>query len=279
MARTRYSNVILDGGGVIEGRRNRRFDPATLLGLFAAFGLVALAMAFGGSPKSFIDVPAILIVVGGTVGVTTISFSIGDVVRTQSLVAQTILRTVPDPARVARKMLALSELAHKRGELAIENAVNDEIGNPFGRRALQMVVDGEPTDEIEKVLKREIEEMSQRHFNGAGVLRKAAETAPAMGLIGTLIGLVQMLGNLNDPSAIGPNMAVALLTTFYGAVLSSMLFAPLASKLERNSGEEALTANVYMFAATSISRKENPRRLETLLNALLPPASRITNFA
>ena len=194
------------------------------------------------------------------------------------MIAKTVLRTVPDPAKTAEKMIELALVARQRGHLAIEDAVNDEIGNPFGRRALQMVVDGQPPEDIEKILKREIEEMTHRHYSGANVLRKAAETAPAMGLIGTLIGLVQMLGNLDDPASIGPNMAIALLTTFYGAVLSSMLFAPLASKLERNSERETLTARLYTYAAASIGRKENPRRLEALMNALLPPANRISKF-
>ena len=118
----------------------------------------------------------------------------------------------------------------------------------------------------------------QRHVKSTGVLRKAAEFAPAMGLIGTLIGLVQMLGNLQDPSTIGPAMAVALLTTFYGAVLANMVFMPLASKLERNSAEEMLIYNLYTMGATSIGRQENPRRLEMLLNSVLPPAKRVKYF-
>jgi len=278
MARTQFSDSYV-AGEVLEGRRSRRFDPATLLGLFAAFGLVALAMAIGGSPKSFLDAPAMLIVLGGTFGVTIISFSLEDVLRTHPIVAKTVLRTIPNPGKTARKMVEIAMMARQRGHLAIEDAVNTEIGNPFGRRALQMVVDGQTPEDIEKILKQEIEEMSYRHYNGADILRKAAETAPAMGLIGTLIGLVQMLGNLNDPSTIGPNMAIALLTTFYGAILGSMLFSPLASKLERNSEKEALNARIYMFAAASIGRQENPRRLEALVNALLPPANRISTFA
>lgn len=277
MARTRYSDSMPDD--VLDGHRRKHLDPATLLGMTAAFGLVALAMALGGSPKSFFDAPALLIVLGGTIGVTTIAFSLEDVIRTQSVVAKTIFRAVPDPEKTARKMIAYALVARQQGELAIETSINDEISNPLGRHALQMVVDGEKPEMIETVLTREIEEMSLRHYNGAGVLRKAAETAPAMGLIGTLIGLVQMLGNLEDPASIGPNMAIALLTTFYGAVLSSMFFAPLAAKLERNSERESLTANIYMYAAMSISRKENPRQLEALLNAVLPPANRFTNFA
>ena len=279
MARTRYSDSYLKGGETVDEGRRRRLDPATLLGLAAAFGLVALAMAIGGSPKSFFDAPALLIVLGGTLGVTTIAFSLEDVVRTQQVIARTVFHATPEPERIARKMMELATTAHQRGELAIENAVNVDIGSPFGRRALQMAVDGETPEIIERVLNREIEEMVLRHYNGAGVLRKAADTAPAMGLIGTLIGLVQMLGHLEDPASIGPNMAIALLTTFYGAVLSSMFFAPLAAKLERTSEGEAVTANLYMYAALSISRKENPRRLEAMLNALLPPAQRFTNFA
>lgn len=278
MARTQYSDSYLSGE-VLEGRRSKRFDPATLIGLFAAFGLVALAMGLGGSPKSFLDAPALLIVLGGTFGVTIVSYSLEDVIRTHPIVAKTILRNVPDPGKTAQKMIEIALVARQGGHLAIEEAVNNEIGNPFGRRALQMVVDGQTPEDIEKILKQEIEEMTYRHYNGAGILRKAAETAPAMGLIGTLIGLVQMLGNLDDPSTIGPNMAIALLTTFYGAILSSMLFAPLASKLERNSEKEALNARLYMFAAASIGRQENPRRLEALMNALLPPAHRIATFA
>jgi len=151
-------------------------------------------------------------------------------------------------------------------------------GEPFLGQALQLVVDGTPGDEIERILRRDIGAMAQRHLKSASILRKAAEVAPAMGLIGTLVGLVQMLGSLNDPGAIGPGMAVALLTTFYGAVLANMVFSPLASKLERNSEEELLLLNLYLTGAASIGRLENPRRLELLLNTLLPPAKRVRVF-
>ena len=120
--------------------------------------------------------------------------------------------------------------------------------------------------------------MVNRHSRSAGVLRRAAEVAPAMGLIGTLVGLVQLLGNLQQPESIGPAMALALLTTLYGAILANMVFVPLASKLERNSINEAMVLNVYAIGASSISRQENPRRLEMLINAILPPAKRVRYF-
>ncbi|MFD0387008.1 motility protein A [Tistrella bauzanensis] len=121
-----------------------------------------------------------------------------------------------------------------------------------------MVVDGIPVEDVERILKRDISQMAQRHMQSSQILKKSAEVAPAMGLIGTLVGLVQMLGNLEDPSTIGPAMAVALLTTFYGAVLANMVFNPLAGKLERNSMEEQMFKQIYLAGATSIGRQENP---------------------
>jgi chemotaxis protein MotA len=112
----------------------------------------------------------------------------------------------------------------------------------------------------------------------AAVLRRAAEVAPAMGLIATLVGLVQMLGSLNNPAAIGPGMAVALIATFYGAVLGNMILTPLAGKLETNAEQDGLIRTLYLIASVSIARQENPRRLEMLLNAVLPPGSRVTYF-
>jgi chemotaxis protein MotA len=138
-----------------------------------------------------------------------------------------------------------------------------------------MVVDGIKVEDVEDVIRRELGATLGRHRKSATVLRRAADIAPAMGLIGTLIGLVQMLGRLSDPGAIGPAMAVALLTTFYGAVLAHMILNPLASKLERNSAEESLIGQLNLVAAGSIGRQENPRRLEMLLNSLMPPAKRI----
>ncbi|MCK4938737.1 MAG: MotA/TolQ/ExbB proton channel family protein, partial [Rhodospirillaceae bacterium] len=135
-----------------------------------------------------------------------------------------------------------------------------------------------PGEEVEGILRKDMFSTVQRHISSASILRKAAEFAPAMGLIGTLIGLVQMLGNLDDPSTIGPSMAVALLTTFYGAVLANMVFSPMAAKLERNSAEEAMVNNIYVMGASSIGRQENPRRLEMMLNSVLPPSKRVQYF-
>jgi chemotaxis protein MotA len=280
MARTQASSALdaPNRSGVIS-RSKTRLDPATLLGLVGGFGLMIAAIVIGGSTRSFADLPAFLIVIGGTFGVTMISFSLGDVVRTPTIVLKALFHSIPDASTTALHMLRLAELARKRGILGLDQILETMRHEPFVHKAVTLAVDGAPVEEIRTILQREINEMTDRHMRGAGVLRKAAEVAPAMGLIGTLIGLVQMLGNLNDPSTIGPGLAVALLTTFYGAVLANMVFAPLASKLERNTASEVLIANVYMLAAESICRKDNPRRLELLLNAMLPPAHRIQYFS
>lgn len=278
MARVQASSAIGPEytRSIVQGRT--RFDIATVIGLVAAFGLVVAAIVLGGSPLAFFDAPSVLIVIGGTLGVTMICFSLGDLAKLPAVLVRTLFNSIPDASKTALHLLRLSEMARKRGILELDQILDEMNYEPFMEKSISLAVDGTPIEEIRAVLQSEIDHLAERHYRSAGVLRKAAEFAPAMGLIGTLIGLVQMLGNLSDPSAIGPGLAVALLTTFYGAVLSNMVFSPLAAKLERNTGEEILVANVCMLAAESICRKENPRRTEVLLNALLPPARRIRYF-
>ena len=145
-------------------------------------------------------------------------------------------------------------------------------------KSVRLLVAGVPANDLERILRNELQSITNRHLKSANILRKAGEISPAMGLIGTLIGLVQMLANLDDPSAIGPAMGLALLTTFYGAVLANMVFNPLAAKLERNSREEEMVNTIYMMGATSMARQENPRRLEMMINTVLPPSKRLKYF-
>lgn len=259
-------------------RTRLNLDPATLFGLVCGFGLLSAAIVLGGSPRSFINAPSILLVLGGTFSVVTVCYSLAEVINTFRVIGKTIVWSGRDPSEVAVSVIKTAEIARRQGVLALQNYLDKMSDEPFLQKGLSLVVDGAPTAEIEEVMHRDLQATLQRHAKGAGVLRKAAEYAPAMGLIGTLIGLVQMLGNLDDPSAIGPAMAVALLTTFYGAVLANMVLSPLAAKLERNSEDEALLNLVYLTAAVSMGRQENPRRLEMLLNSILPPAKRVHYF-
>ncbi|HAK63829.1 MAG: motility protein A [Pseudomonadota bacterium] len=253
-------------------------DLATIFGLSGGIVLVIAAIVLGGSALAFLDIPSMLIVFGGTMAVTMISFSIPELLNTPKMILQALFNSRDDVQIVAREVIAIAERARRQGEIDIERLMKSLVGKPMLSRGLAMMLDGVPPDELDRMLRQEVNAMVGRHSRSAGVLRRAAEVAPAMGLIGTLVGLVQLLGNLQQPDTIGPSMALALLTTLYGAVLSNMILAPLASKLERNSAIEALILNVYALGAASISRQENPRRLEMLINAILPPSKRVRYF-
>ena len=253
-------------------------DLASAFGLLVGFGLIIAAMFLGGSPSAFIDLPSILIVIGGTFCITMISYTVREFLTAQSLIFRVLFQRLPDASDAAYLVLQLAVKARKDGVLTLQKLARDTNVEPFLRRALTLVIDGTTGDEVERTMRREINSMNIRHARSAGVLRRAAEVSPAMGLIGTLIGLVQMLGRLDDPASIGPAMAVALLTTFYGAVLANMVYSPLANKLERNSFQETLVYEIYLTAAASIGRQENPRRLEMLLNTILSPSAQLSHF-
>lgn len=254
------------------------FDVATILGVTGAFGVIAAAMVLGGSAKSFVDLPAVLIVFGGTFLVTAASFTVEDLRRVSGIALRAVLYQIDSPSDAARRILFLSDRARRSGPLGLSGITRPLKPSRFLAQAVELVADGLATEEIDLILTRERGAMRERHRRCADILRRAGETAPAMGLIGTLVGLIQMLGNLDDPSTIGPSMAVALLTTFYGALLATLVFNPLASKLERTSDVEAAVNEIYAVGAVSISRQENPRRLELLLNTLISPDERVTFF-
>jgi len=253
-------------------------DMATVLGLAGALALIGVAIVLGGNWLAFVDVPSILMVVFGTFAITTVSFSFSEVMQAQPLMLRTLLSRGHSPNDAAAKVLQLAERARRRGLLAMQNELFGLKSEPFLLRGMTMLVDGMPIEEIERNLTFETHAMTQRHQRSTGILRRAAEVSPAMGLIGTLVGLVQMLGSLDQPEGIGPAMAVALLTTFYGAVLANVIFLPIASKLERNSAIELLINQIFILGALSIGRQENPRRLELVLNTILPASQRVKYF-
>ena len=258
--------------------RGGAIDFATFFGLFGAIGLIVAAILLEGSWTAFINVPAILLVVFGTFAVTAVSYSVGEVFQAQPIMLRTLFRTGQTPNDAAMRMLQLAERARRRGILQLQSELFGLRPEPFLHRSMTMLVDGIAIEEIERNLTFETHAMMQRHVRSTGILRRAAEVAPAMGLIGTLVGLVNMLGSLNDPESIGPAMAVALLTTLYGALLANVVFLPLASKLERNSATELLINQIYILGSTSIGRQENPRRLELVLNTILPASQRVRYF-
>lgn len=256
----------------------RGFDAALLLGLVFAFGLVAAALVIGGSVSSFYNTPALLIVLLGTFAVTMVSFTIREVLTAMGQIAGTLFPKSHDARPACERILHLASISRDHGVLALESALPRLDGEPFLRRAIALTVDGGDDIQVDRVLKQEIEAIADRRERLASVLRRAAEVAPAMGLIGTLVGLIQLLSNLDDPSQIGPAMAVALLTTFYGAVMAYMVFSPIAAKMDRNTAEEIMVCEIYLAGALSVCRQENPRLLETYLNTKLKPSERLDQF-
>ena len=256
----------------------KSIDFATIMGVIAAFLLVSTAVLLGGSPSTFFNLPALLIVLGGTAAITTICVSFTEMLRAIRVVSKTLLHSTRDAAEASIQVIQIAQLARKSGVLALQNIADQISKEPFLNKAVTMVIDGIPADHVERTLRLEIARTSERHRKSASILRRAAEFAPAMGLIGTLIGLVQMLGNLQDPTTIGPSMAVALLTTFYGAILANLVFIPLASKLDRNSVLEETVNEIYILGAVSVGQQEHPQRLEMTLNSLMPPSSRTEIF-
>lgn len=250
----------------------------TLFGIVIGFALIISAMIFGGSPTSFLDAPSILIVIGGTIAITVVSFSINDLTQIPRSLWRIMSYTPHDPTEAGVTMIQISEKARANGLIGLDKVSKTYSHEPFLHKALNLAIDGTEAQDMENILQKEIYYTSTLQSKSVDLLRRAAEVAPAMGLIGTLVGLVQMLGNLSDPSTIGPAMSVALLTTFYGAVLAHMLLIPLANKAERNSHNESTLNSLYMVGALSIGREENPRRLEMQLNSMLPQNNRINYY-
>jgi chemotaxis protein MotA len=256
----------------------KSIDLATILGVVVALGLVASAVILGGSPGTFINLPSILIVIGGTFAITTTCFSFREMIGAISVVGKTLFQSTRSVNEAALQVMQISQMARKSGVLALQGVTDQAQKEPFLLKAITMIVDGVPGDQAEQILRQEILSTAERHRKSASILRRAAEFSPAMGLIGTLIGLVQMLGNLQDVTSIGPSMAVALLTTFYGALLANLVFIPLATKLDRNSVLEEVVYEIYLVGAASIGRQEHPQRLEMMLNSLMSPSSRTQYF-
>lgn len=252
-------------------------DIGTLIGIVLAFGLMVWAILMGGPLSIFIDVPSLAIVVGGSLGVALINFPLADILGTIGIVKKTILIKEPDTNKLIAQMLDFSAKARKGGILSLQDQI-DSIEDKFLVKALQMAVDGQEPSELKAILTTEVDNLGARHSYGAEILNTLGAIGPAMGMIGTLIGLVQMLQNMSDPAAIGPAMAVALLTTFYGAVLANVLFIPMAGKLKARSKTEVLQKMVIIEGMESILSGENPRVMEQRLHTYLAPKKRTSVF-
>ncbi len=248
-------------------------DLATIIGIVLAFGLVIGAIVTAGSILIFIDIPSILIVLGGTVGTVLINYPLKDVFAVLGVVKNAFFAKSESPTDVITQFMEYANRARREGILSLEPIIKD-LDDVFMKKGLQLTVDGLEPVAIQEILETEISYLEERHENGAELMGAFGTFAPAMGMIGTVIGLILMLQTMSDPSTIGPSMAVALITTFYGAVLANLVFLPLAGKLKLRSKEEVLIRSMVMEGILAISKGENPRIIEEKLTSYLSPKAR-----
>lgn len=246
-------------------------DFATLLGMFGAVGVVLLAMFTGGSALTFVNVPSLLIVIGGTLLVVMIKFSIGQFFGAFKVALRAFVFKIEHPEDLIGQIVEFAGIARKDGMLALED---QEIDNEFLDQGIQMLIDGTDRDVVSTVMTKELQQTVDRHKWGAKVFEATADVAPAMGMIGTLIGLVQMLSAMDDPKSIGPAMAVALLTTLYGAMIANMFAMPIADKLTLRKTEEGRIKAICIDGILAIQQGQNPRIIESMLKAYVDPAKR-----
>lgn len=250
-------------------------DKATLGGLIAGMGLLAVSvlLAPGASFTAFIDIPSAAVVVGGAIAACCIAFPMGSLLALPKVVKKLFLPNQPDMAPVIAQLVEFAEIARRDGILALE-AKTEEIEDPFIMLGVQMAVDGTDAELMEQILRSEIEAVGGRHKTGKAVLDTMGRYAPAFGMIGTLMGLIIMLGNMDDPDAIGPGMAVALITTLYGAIVANLFCLPFADKLAFYSKRELEVREVIVRGILSIQNGDTPRALQQKLSTMLPPSQR-----
>ena len=246
-------------------------DIATLSGLFSGIALILIAVFLGVSFASYLNLSGALIVIGGTLAATFIRFTFFDLINSIRVAAKAFFIKTPPPESIIQEIIILSHISRKEGILKLEKV---PVNDAFLKKAVMYCVDGYEAGFISQVLDREIEFTLERHGLGQSIFVAIGETAPAFGLIGTLIGLVALLSNMKEPSAIGPSMSVALLTTLYGAVIANLIALPIADKLKRRSQEEELNKRLVVEGILGLQRGLNPKILEEFLNSFLPAQKR-----
>lgn len=252
-------------------------DIATIIGIIAAFGLVIGAIMTAGSITFFIDVPSFLIVIGGTIGATLISYPLKELLGVTKVVSQAFLYKLRPASELIPILVEAARKARVEGVLSLEATI-EKVEDEFLKKGLQLAIDGTEPELINQIMETEMDYVAQRHKIGYGIMETMGTFSPALGMIGTLIGLIMMLQSMNDPSTIGPSMAVALITTFYGALSANLVFLPIAGKLKLRSEEELLQKELIIAGILSIQSGDNPRVVELKLNNFVSPNQRVSSF-
>ncbi len=249
-------------------------DIASIVGLLLAVGLIIASIMLGEAPfTAFLDLPSMLVVFGGAVAAAMICFPLQSMLKAPMIALKVLMNKNEDRIGLINQIVELAETARRDGLLALESKVL-EIDNPLVKTGIQMAVDGSTPDVVEEVLRTEIEAISSRHREGKSIMDQLGRFAPAYGMIGTLIGLIMMLQDMSDPSGIGKGMAVALITTLYGAIIANVFFSPFAEKLGLMSRNEMVSFEIAIRGVMAIQSGESPRAIDQKLRTFLPPKQR-----
>lgn len=248
-------------------------DIATIIGLVAGNVLILLTIMMGSSLATFINIPSVFVTVGGSVSALFIHFPMEKIVNAANVTRKAFFHKAQSPQMIIEKILEFSAIARREGVLALEEKMAG-VDDEFIKKGIQMVIDGSAPEVTKEILEIDMSFLEERHKDGRDFFDAFGAYCPAFGMIGTLIGLVQMLQNMDDPSSIGSGMAVALLTTLYGAVIANLVALPVAGKLKIRSQEEMLLRNIVVEGIQSIQMGESPRVVEEKLKVFLPPKFR-----
>jgi chemotaxis protein MotA len=248
-------------------------DISTVAGLVLAVMAIIGSILYGSPLTIFIDIPSISVVIGGVTAATMIKWPMEYVKALIAIFMKSIFNSSPDPKKMIEEIQKLAETARRESVFALEKVPVDD---KFLKKAVTLAADNRPPEVITSILSLEIAAMEDRHSKGVDILEGMGADGPAFGMIGTLIGLVQMLQNMSDPSSIGPAMAVALLTTFYGSVIANVFTIPVAAKLKLRSKQESTKMNIIVAGVLGIVAGENPRVIREKLDSFLPPKDRLS---
>jgi chemotaxis protein MotA len=249
-------------------------DIASVVGLLLAVSLVLGSIATGSAPfTAFMDIPSVLVVLGGSMGAAFICFPLRSILSVPNVTKKVFFNKAESIPALIEQLVSLAETARRDGLLALEGRL-EEVDHSFIRLGIQMAVDGTRPEVIEDIMRTEMDAVATRHRDGKSLMDQMGRFAPAYGMIGTLMGLIMMLSNLSDPSSIGSGMAVALITTLYGAIVANVVFIPFAEKLGFINKQEMLGLEIIVRGIMAIQSGENPRVIEQKLNTFLPPKLR-----
>ena len=252
-------------------------DLGSIVGMVVSLGVIFLAMALGVGIGPYMDIQSVLIVVAGSIAALFIAFKMEQMKNFGKIFGIAFKPQQYDIPGLIKKLVDYATQARRDGILSLEQAANQEE-NDFLRKGLSMAVDGSEPDTIRDLLELDMDQTLARHKGNASIFETWASLGGAFGMLGTLVGLVAMLLNMADPSAIGPAMAVALLTTLYGSLIGNVFGSPIASILQIRAGDEALVKMLIVEGIMSIQAGDNPRTLEAKLLAFLPPSQRVSQF-